>query len=35
MLDVQSCTTVENRKTYNHEEVSGVAGSFVSSLCSR
>jgi len=31
MLDVQRCTTVENRKTYDHEEVSAVAGSSIGS----
>ena len=32
MVDVQRCTTVENRKTYNHEEVSALAGCSVANL---
>jgi len=32
LVYVQRCVTVENRKPYNHEEVSAVAGSSVGSL---
>jgi len=35
MEDVQRCTTVENRKTYKHEEVSALAGSSNASLYCR